>query len=266
MMVETETTTGVAADSTCRQFTSGQGWRETPACIPAEMALTVFVNQQEMVTILCTPTRLNHLVLGFLYSEGIIGGVRDVASLRVCEDEPIADVRLTDASFKTPARRTLTSGCGSGASFNAPARRVESDLKVTADEILGLMAQMYRRQELFQKCGGVHASALCNHAEIVASAEDIGRHNTLDKILGECLLRKLTTRDGILVTTGRVSSEMVYKAARMQAPIVVSRGSPTERAARLGKELGVTVVGYARGNRLSVFSGEGRVAGASQPA
>ena len=90
-------------------------------------------------------------------------------------------------------------------------------------------------------------------------AEDIGRHNTLDKIMGECLVRRLPTQDGILLTTGRISSEMLLKAARMQVPVVVSRGSPTERAVSLGNELGITVIGYARGNRLSVFSGEERL-------
>jgi len=118
---------------------------------------------------------------------------------------------------------------------------------------------LFRQQELFQLGGGIHCSALCDRRQILILAEDIGRHNTLDKIMGECLLRKLPTEDGILLTTGRISSEMLLKAARMQTPIVVSRGSPTERAISLGKELGISVIGYARGNRLSVFSVEERL-------
>ncbi len=255
-------TAGVAADTTCHMFSVEQGWLKTPVCVPSEMALKIFVNQQELVTILCTPTRLNHLVLGFLCSEGIIAGIQEVASMRVCEDEPIADVRLTNPEYKAPPRRTLTSGCGSGASFATSAERVKSDLVVTAGEVLSLMRLLYQHQELFQQYGGVHGSALCNRKEILVAAEDIGRHNTLDKILGECLLRKVPSKDGILLTTGRISSEMLLKAARMQTPIVVSRGSPTERAIRLGRELGITVIGYARSNRLSVFCGEERLEGA----
>jgi len=125
--------------------------------------------------------------------------------------------------------------------------------------VLGLMKQLYQQQSLFQLGGGIHSSALCDRTQILVLAEDIGRHNTLDKIMGECLMRGLPTQDGILLTTGRISSEMLLKAARMQTPIVVSRGSPTERAITLGNKLDITVIGYARGSRLSVFSGDERL-------
>ncbi len=223
------------------------------------MPLTIFINGQESVTILCTPTKLNCLVLGFLYLEGIIADVSEVASMRICEDEPIADVRLARAEYTVPPRRMLTSGCGSGVSFQTQGQRVASGLVATPGEVLALMKQLYQQQSLFQQCGGIHGSALCDRKQILVAAEDIGRHNTLDKIMGECLLRKLSTRDGILLTTGRISSEMLLKAARMQTPIVVSRGTQTERDILLGRELGISVIGYARNNRLSVFSGGERL-------
>jgi FdhD protein len=121
------------------------------------------------------------------------------------------------------------------------------------------MKQLYQQQTLFQQVGGIHSSALADRQHILVLAEDIGRHNTLDKIMGECMLRKISSSEGILLTTGRISSEMVLKAARMQSPVVVSRGSPTVRAIALGRELGITIIGYARGNRLSVFSAEERL-------
>jgi len=207
---------------------------------------------------LCTPARLTQLVLGFLYLEGIIADRQEVGSLRVCEDEPIADVRLLKNEFNAPPRRTITSGCGSGSSFDAQPP-VVSDLMVTSGEVLALMRQLYQQQALFQEVGGIHSSALADREKILVSAEDIGRHNTLDKIMGECLMRGLSTQDKILLTTGRISSEMVLKAARMQVPVIVSRGTPTERAVKLGRELGITVVGYARSDRLSVFSGDERL-------
>jgi len=248
----------ITPDVTCDFFSEGK-WQRDKVAVPGEMPLTIFINGQETVTILCTPTRLTHLVLGFLYLEGIIDDMKEVDSLRVCEDEPVADVRLSKTDYKEPPRHTLTSGCGSGVSFKLREQKVDSDLTITPEEVLSLMKQLYQQQDLFQLGGGIHSSALCNRKQILALAEDIGRHNTLDKIMGECLLRKLPTRDCILLTTGRVSSEMLLKAARMKVPIVVSRGSPTERAISLGKDLGITVIGYARGNRLSVFSGEGRI-------
>ncbi len=249
---------GVTPKVTCNFF-SEEGWRRETVAVPGEMPLTIFINGQETVTILCTPTRLTHLVLGFLYLEGIIADMNEVASLRVCEDEPIADVRLSKAEYTEPPRRTLTSGCGSSVSFKTQEQKVDSDLAVTPEEVLSLMKQLYQQQNLFQLGGGIHCSALCDRKQILVLAEDIGRHNTLDKIMGECLVRRLPTQDGILLTTGRISSEMLLKAARMQVPVVVSRGSPTERAVSLGNELGITVIGYARGNRLSVFSGEERL-------
>jgi FdhD protein len=241
------------------RFWSGEEWQAETASVPAEMPLTIFINGLETVTVLCTPTRLTQLVLGFLYTEGIIDSTGDVASLRVCVDEPIADVKLAKTDFKLPPRRTLTSGCGSAVSAKVAGKRVESDVTVTPPEILSLMKQLFRRQELFQTGGGVHCSALCDRQKILSLAEDIGRHNTLDKIMGECLMSKLSTQDGILLTTGRLSSEMLLKAARMQTPIIASRGSPTGRAIALGRELNITVIGYARENRLSVFSAEHRL-------
>ena len=249
---------------TCSFFSGGELRRET-VTVPGEMALTIFINGRETVTVLCTPSRLVHLVLGFLYAEGIIDDMSGIASMRVCEDEPIADVRLTGTDYTEPPRRTLTSGCGSVTGSAIPVQRVESDLTVTPEEILALMKKLYQQQSLFQAGGGIHSSALCDRQQILVMAEDIGRHNTLDKIMGECLMRKISTRDAILLTTGRISSEMLLKAARMGAPVVASRGSPTERAVSLGKELGITVIGYARGSRLSVFSGEERLRLASRP-
>ena len=262
--VKEPTGKSVAPEVTCRFF-SGEKWQSDTVAIPGELPLTIFVNGQEVATILCTPTRLIQLVLGFLYLEGIIADQQDVASLRVCEDEPIADVRLLKGEYNAPSRRTITSGCGSGISFDTLSPQVVSDLVVAPEEILSLMRQLYQQQELFQEAGGIHSSALADREKILVSAEDIGRHNTLDKIMGDCLIRKLSAQDKILLTTGRISSEMVLKAARMQVPMVVSRGTPTERAVTLGKELGITVIGYARGNRLSVFSYEERLLDTNSP-
>ena len=253
---------GVTPNVNCNFF-SGEEWRRESTAVPSEMPLTIFINGQETVTILCTPTKLTHLVLGFLYSERIIANMHEVASMRVCEDEPIADVRLNKIEYTAPPPRTLTSGCGSGVSLTSQEQRVDSDLVVTPEEVLSLMKQLYQQQNLFQLGGGIHCSALCDRKQILVVAEDIGRHNTLDKIMGECLMRRLPTQDRILLTTGRVSSEMLLKAARMQTPIIVSRGSPTERAISLGNDLSITVIGYARGSRLSVFSGEERLLVAS---
>jgi len=244
---------GVAADIVCERF-SDEGWVRTTVHVPGEMELTIYVNQQELVTILCTPVNLNYLVLGFLYAEGIISGISDVVMMRVCEDDSLADVRLSNPAYKLPEHRTLTSGCGGGATFKTRGERVDSQLVVTPGEILSLLKQFQEKMELYRLTGGVHTSALSDSENLLVVAEDIGRHNTLDKIQGECLMRGISTRDRLLLTTGRVSSEMLLKAAKMQLPIVVSRHSPTGSAVWLARELGITLVGQARGGRLQVYS------------
>ncbi len=233
---------------------SDEGWGRSSTHLPSEMALAVYVNRQELVTILCTPTKLNCLVLGFLYAEGIISGLGDVAKMRVCEEESLAEVTLNNPEYQLPTQRTLTSGCGSGTTFKTQGQRIESDLTATPKEVLSLMKQLQEQMALFQLCGGVHGSALSDTKNLLVVAEDIGRHNTLDKIQGECLLKELRTRDRLLLSTGRISSEMLFKATKMQAPVVVSRHSPTGSAVSLARDLGITLVGHAHGSRLSVYS------------
>jgi len=245
----------VAADVVCDRF-SDEGWVRTSVHVPSEKPITIYVNRQELVTILCTPAKLNFLVVGFLYAEGIISGMGDVLTMRVCDEESEVDVLLANPDYRVPTeRRTLTSGCGGGATFGSEGKRVESSLVVTPTDVLSLMKQLLQEQmELYQLSGGVHASALADTKDLLLVAEDIGRHNTLDKIQGECLLRGISTKDRILLSTGRVSSEMLVKATRMQVPVVVSRHSPTGNAVSLAQDLGIALIGYARGSRLMVYS------------
>jgi FdhD protein len=161
---------------------------------------------------------------------------------------------LRDPEYKLPTQRIITSGCGGGTTFKTQGQRVHSDLTVTPEEVLSLMKELQKQMSLYRLCGGVHTSALADTKNLLVVAEDIGRHNTLDKIQGECLLRGLPTKDRMVLCTGRVSSEMLLKAAKMQAPVVVSRHSTTGRAVFLARDLGITLVGHARGSRLSVYS------------
>lgn len=226
-----------------------------------EVPVTVYVNRKELVTFLCTPHNLRYLVLGFLYLEGIISGLDEVALLRVCDDEETIEVRLTH-EVELPTRRVLTSGCGGGTTFAdlaAQTSKVDSTLKVTPSQILDLMRRLYREAELYRTTGGVHTSALSDGEKLLVVASDVGRHNTLDKIQGRCLLEGIDTRDCILLTTGRLSAEMLNKAAKMQSPVVVSRTSPTDLAVELAQAWGITLIGYARGQQIQVYSGEERV-------
>lgn len=244
---------GVEANVVCDRF-SEEGWVATSVHAPSETDITVYINHRELVTVLCTPTKLNCLILGFLYSEGIISGLGDVASMRVCEDESLADVMLKNADFQMPALRTLTSGCGGGSTFKNKGERVDSNAAVTPEEVFSLMKQLQERMDLYRLSGGIHTAALSDGKDLLVVAEDIGRHNTIDKIQGECLLRGVSTKDRFVLCTGRVSSEMLLKAAKMRTPVVVSRHTPTARAISLARDLDITLIGHVRGGRMWVYS------------
>lgn len=250
---ETRPKKEISFETTCYRFTE-EGWSTVKANVPIERELTIKINLNEFVTILCTPIKLNFLVIGFLYSEGIISGMDDVIMLRVCDDETEVDVRLKSSDFELPKKKRLTSGCGGGPSFITEGKKIESDFIVTPEEITSLMKQLQEYMNEYLTSGGLHASALADRNKILMVAEDIGRHNTIDKIQGESLFKNISTRDCLLLSTGRISSEMLFKAARMGVPVVVSRHSPTGTAVKIAEELGIALVGHARGKRISVYS------------
>lgn len=243
----------VATEIICNRYSEGE-WVVTKAHAPLEKSLEIFVNQRHLVTILCTPTKMNFLVIGFLYSEGIISGMDDMMMMRVCDAESEVDVRLANPDFELPMKRTLTSGCGGGATFTNQGQKVDSDFTTTPDKVLSQMRLLLEHEELYRLGGGVHTSALSDMRELIVITEDIGRHNTLDKIQGECLATGIPSKDRMILTTGRVSSEMLRKAAKMQVPIIVSRHTPTGTAILMAQELGITLIGQARGTRMIVYS------------
>jgi FdhD protein len=250
-----------------RHFLRVSGTRATAVERPviAEVALTVFVDGRELVTLMCTPWKLNCLILGFLYLEGVIDGADDVAALRVCVPDRVAEVTLT-RSVEMPKRRVLTSGCTGGTSFRdyleeVQRQRVASDRQVGVEQLYRLMRELHQESRLYHESRGVHTAALSDGEALLVVAEDVGRHNCLDKIAGECLLREQPTADHILLSSGRISSEMLLKAAAMRVPIVVSRTSPTAMSVLLAEHLNVMVVGYVRPDSLNVYTHPWRLAG-----
>jgi len=251
----------VASRSLIYSRYTANGMKTMEREVVREAPVTVYVNGRELITFLCTPHNLRYLVLGFLYLEGIIASLDEVALLRVCDEEEMIEVRLTH-DVELPTRRVLTSGCGGGTTFadlTMQTSKVDSTLKVTPAQILGLLRRLYREAELYRSTGGVHTSALSDGQQLLVVSSDVGRHNSLDKIQGQCLLEGIDTRDRILLTTGRLSVEMLNKAARMQVPVLVSRTSPTDLAVEMAKAWGITLIGYARGGHMHVYSGEEQV-------
>lgn len=238
-----------------------RGLEPKEVAVIREAPLTIEIDGKEMVTLLCTPTRLNCLVLGFLYLEGIIESLDEVALMEVCAEETIAKVKLNRPWEPERVRRVLTSGCGGGTTFlsELDLAPIEGEVRVGVEDIFHGMRLLLDGASVYRETGGVHTSALYHEGLILAMAEDVGRHNTIDKIAGECLLRGISPQGKTLLTTGRISSEMLLKAAKMRVPILVSRSSPTHLAVRLAEQLRVTLIGYLRGQSMNIYAGRERL-------
>lgn len=230
---------------------------EVKAEVVREQPLTVNVNGQRFLTLLCSPFQLEALVVGYLWMEKVIAGVEDIAELDISEVDGRADVRLT-RDVELPTERILTSGCGGGITFRIDPRLfspIRSSLRIAPDRLAARLKDLLGEAVHYQASRGIHGAALSDGERLLVVAEDVGRHNAVDKIKGEALLRRMPTEGRILLSTGRISSEMLLKAARMGVPLVASRTSPTEMAIGLAEQLGVTVVGYLRSSSLNLYAG-----------
>ncbi len=239
--------------------------KKSQAALPAEKPITIFLNDEQLVTVMATPDKLRELAVGFLYAEGILKDIGDLKQTTVDQKKGIVWVETKKKTLleKLFHKRFLTSGCGRGFTFTSLSDvktvKIESRLKVSKDTILNLMKDMLGGAELYRQSGGIHCSALCDEGGILSFSEDIGRHNTFDKILGECFLNQIQTEDKMMFSTGRISSEMLLKAAKARIPIVVSRSSPTDLSVEIGEKLGVTIIGYVRAGKMKIYSHPERI-------
>jgi len=238
-------------------------WESLDANTIVEAPVSLTVNGQVWLTFMCTPVDLEAMAVGFLYNEGIIETMNEVEDVRVCEHGDNVDVWL-NRSVEQPTSWRRTSGCTGGVTAVDALARVDVSFngnqpRVPPEEIGRLLEQFFDAQILYRETGGVHTSALSDGEKIVTVAEDIGRHNTLDKISGLCLMNGIAPKTRILITTGRISSEMLQKAARISSPILISRTSPSSLSIEMAERYGITLIGYARTHRFSVYSNPQRV-------
>jgi FdhD protein len=246
-----------------RTYVTVRGGRvsEVAADIVREQPLTIHVNGEKFLTLLCSPMGLDALVVGYLWMEKVIGSLDEIARLEVSAVDGRAEVTLTHP-VTLPTERILTSGCGGGITFRIDHRlfpRLGSSLRVRPADLGDGMKQLFDAATQYKRSRGIHGAALSDGSRLLVVAEDVGRHNAVDKIKGQALLDGISTTDRILLSTGRISSEMLLKAARMGVPVVASRTSPTEMAVALAEQLNVTVCGYVRPDGLNLYAGEALV-------
>ena len=227
----------------------------------AEQSVSLTVNGKVWLSFMCTPVDLEALAVGFLYNEKIIDTAHEIKDIYVCEHKDNVDIWL-DRSIEEPKNWRRTSGC-TGGYTSAVLDEIEpvslNGLVIKPERILELIRNLFESQDIYKKSGGVHSSALADNTGIIFQIEDVGRHNTMDKIAGRILLDKINPSPKIILSTGRISSEMLQKAARMKTSILISRTSPTSLSIDLAQKLGITLIGYARGHRFNVYSHPERV-------
>lgn len=232
--------------------------------IVREFPLKLMVNGREIATLIASPHDLRFLVAGFLRLQGFVDAVSDFHMLSVCEDFGVANVRIR-GELPDQLRPVLTSGCGTGVTFTLDNRVKQPDADgwtatFRPDAVFHLLEGLAKKAEGYKSHGGIHSAATGDaEGNLLLYAEDLGRHNTLDRIAGEALLKDIDLNGTLLVTSGRVSTEMAAKAARLGVALIASRTSPTDMAVKICREAGIVLIGYVRGGKFTVYSGAERI-------
>jgi FdhD protein len=235
------------------------------ADIITETSLEIIFNDRRVVTLACTGNHGEELAVGYLKSEGLIGTRDDIDRSEVCPGA--CSVRIYSAKASSvellygQAGLTIASSGARGTSRGRVLQPFPGDNRplVPAGKAIALVDDLLRSARLHEATHGTHCSALAGVEGIVVSREDIGRHNTLDMLGGYILLHRIDCTEKIVLTTGRISTEMVTKVWNMGVPVIISHSAPTTKACRLAVEAGMTLIGYVRGGTMNVYAGEGRV-------
>jgi FdhD protein len=239
-----------------------------------ETPIDIIVNSESLVNIICLPKDLKELSIGFLFSIGIINSIKDIKSINVGELEQEVFIELHDSikfNMKdleiTPVSRVVDTTCG----ISSPWRNViknslekyevkeslerKSALKIKSNIIYSAIKEMHMKTKLYRETGGCHGAAIFDlEGNLISVKEDIGRHNAIDKVIGDLLLKEHNFEDLILVSTGRLTGDSVLKAIRAKIPIVASLSAAIESGIRLAFAYGITLIGFVRGARMNIYT------------
>jgi FdhD protein len=217
--------------------------------------------------LLCTPAELEELAVGFLLSEGLVEKKSSIKKIEVLEKETSVRIELTDLPYdftRMFEKRTISSGCGKGITFTS--YRTSADRRIPATgrlmsltDVKRLLSEFKNISTLYLETGGVHSAALSDGKDILFFSEDIGRHNAVDKLIGKAFLKSVSIENKILLTSGRVTSEIMTKAGRNRFPILISRAAPSCMAVSYAEDMGITLIGFARGDRMNIYTWPNRI-------
>ena len=250
---------------TITRYKQGQMFEEETV-VAVEIPLTFVVNDHEIATLMCSPSHLEAYTYGFLFTSGLIKEATDILAYACDEKKWRVDVRVKN--FVDPqllAQRVYTSGCGKGVMYTSmmelSARHpIDSPIRINGEKIIAAMHWLQNSSDLHRQTGGVHSAAISRNGNLPQfHIDDIGRHNAVDKIIGTLLMDQADSRELVLLSTGRISSEILHKARRLSIPILASRGAPTHQSILLAREMGITITGFIRRTNFAVFTHPERI-------
>lgn len=244
---------------------------ETGAVVPTPIAgehpLTLYVDKREIVTLMTLGAAPEALAIGFLRNQRLVESIEEIASVQVDWEVDAVVVKthhgLQDLERKTQ-KRTATTGCGQGTVFgdlmaDIDSIRLDDRMRLDEETLFGLLNAVRVHESIYKQAGAVHGCALAQGSEILTFVEDVGRHNAVDAIAGWMWLEGVDGRDKTFYTTGRLTSEMVIKAAQMQVPVLVSRSGLTKMGHEVAEKVGITMIGRAVNKHYLLFTGERRL-------
>lgn len=253
-------------DILIKKYNLDTGFREERDLVAVEGPLTIFLNAIEIVTLMCSPENREELAIGYLLSEGLIGR-EDNLKISLEESQGLLKVEsdnFNPAGLQRLGKRTITTGCGKGASFynlndRYGRKEIQDSTTVKMDALLLMMREFQVQSKIYRETGGVHSAAMHLPGRELIFREDVGRHNAVDKLLGYCVLHQYKMEGAVLYMSGRISSELVIKGGRMGIPVMVSRSAPTSLAVEIAEDIGLTLVGFARGKKANIYSHATRI-------
>ncbi|MGV3172971.1 formate dehydrogenase accessory sulfurtransferase FdhD [Staphylococcus simulans] len=256
----------VLTDQTIVRFEDGELFETTDSYV-TEFPLTVMVNGEEFATVICSPDHMEELVLGFLASEGAILKRSELKSIQIDDSKGFAHVELKKDlgdRFEYSTKRMIASCCGKSREFYfqndaAVAKTSLSNITLTPQQVINMMTRLQTASTLFKRTGGLHNAAISDGDAFFEHRQDIGRHNALDKLYGFCIERHIPVRDKVLIFSGRISSEILIKAAKIGVGVILSKSAPTTLAVTLANDLNITAIGFIRDGNFNIYSHPERI-------
>ena len=227
-----------------------------------EYPITIYVNGTNFVTLMCTPEDLKDLAAGHLVNSGVVKSMKDILIIMACDDEREIYINAPNANLNgNKLKQIIVTGCSGGTDISEKLKdlpKIHSDHKVSIDEIKLSFKRMIMESKKYMEHGGIHSSALIS-GDFFVTREDVARHNSQDKVTGYALIRDIDLTKSMIITTGRISADMVYKAVNSNVPIICSLSNPTTLAVDIADKCNITVVGRAMRPNMTVYTNSQRV-------